>query len=286
MFNKYPHFLSSEIKNTPAEEALFHVIPVPFEKSVSYGGGTKRGPSEILKASSQLEVWDGQSQPCEKGIHTYSPVNVKTPESMIEETKEHVLAVLNQKHIPVLLGGEHTVSVGAFEALSQWDEPVGIVQIDAHADLRDQYEGSPLSHACVMKRAYDLKLPFYQVGVRALSPEEVTLRQEAKLSFIDGRECWEQSITKIILPSEFPKKVYLTLDIDGLDPSLFSETGTPVPGGLGWYQTLSIIESVASQRKLIGFDLVELAPAKGQYAQSYAASELVYKIMGIIERHI
>lgn len=283
----YPIFLGSEIEQADPETAMFHVLPVPYEKSVSYGSGTALGPKAILKASWQLEQWDGKSKPCEHGIYTCETVDCSVaPEQVIENIAKATQDIVEQGGMPVVLGGEHTVTYGVIKGLKAAGiEDFGIVQIDAHADLRDAYEGDPLSHASVMKRAVDMGIPLYQLGIRAFCEEEIGYREQFGVQFQDADELVPKSITEITLPEDFPEKVFFTVDIDGLDPSVFPSTGTPVPGGLGWYQTLSLFESVAKQRTIIGFDIMEFAPIKGFHAYDFAASMLTYKFMGIVERN-
>ncbi|ADN01273.1 agmatinase [Spirochaeta thermophila] len=286
---RYPHFLHSEIPNASPEEAFFHVIPVPYERTTSFGKGAARGPSAILEASGQLEVWDGRGIPAEVGIHTGGPVKARTPERMAREVAARMRPVLRSGRVPVLLGGEHTVSVGAWEALKEVYGPgqVGIVQIDAHADLRDTYEGSRFSHACVMRRALDHGFSIFQAGVRSLSPGEVALRRELAGRQVFWKDAPELRRTgaPLALPPDFPSNVYLTIDVDGFDPSVVWETGTPEPGGLFWYEVLDFIERVAEAHTVVGFDVVELAPAKGSHVGAFVAARLVYQVMGIVFRH-
>ncbi|AEJ60570.1 agmatinase [Spirochaeta thermophila DSM 6578] len=287
---RYPHFLYTEIPNSLASEAFFHVIPVPYERTTSFGKGAARGPSGILEASGQLEVWDGWGIPADAGIHTGGPVKVHTPERMVREVAARMRPALRSGSVPVLLGGEHTVSVGAWEALAERFGPgeVGIVQIDAHADLRDTYEGSRFSHACVMRRALDHGFRIFQAGVRSLSPEEVALRRElagSQVFWQDAPELRKAGAT-LALPPDFPQNVYLTIDVDGFDPSVVWETGTPEPGGLFWYEVLDFIERVAEAHPIVGFDVVELAPAKGSHVGAFVAARLVYQVMGIVFRHL
>ncbi|MBU2871754.1 agmatinase [Colwellia sp. E2M01] len=288
--SEYPIFLGSEIAQGKPEDALFHVIPVPYEASVSYGGGTSLGPSAILKASWQLEEWDGKSKPCEQGIYTHPVVDCSvSPEQVIENIAAATKIAGDFAKIPVVLGGEHTVTYGVIKGLLESGvvnvNDIGIVQIDAHADLRDAYEGDKLSHASVMKRIVDLGIPLFQLGIRAFCEEEVETRKAANVHFIDADDLVPNNINEITLPEDFPKNVFFTLDIDGMDPSVFPSTGTPVPGGLSWYQTLSLFESVAKQRNIIGFDIMEFAPINGFHAYDFAASFLTYKMMGIVERN-
>lgn len=284
----YPHFLGSEIEQGDPETSQFHVIPVPYERTVSYGCGTAKGPSAILDASWQLETWDGKSTPCELGIYTGEAIDCEGDEAaVIQRIAAATKGVMALGKMPVAIGGEHTVTGGVVNGLLEAGiTDFGVVQIDAHADLRDAYEGNPLSHASVMKRVVDLGIPLYQLGVRAYCEEEMAVRRRYGVHFQDAEELVPQHITEITLPKDFPAKVFFTLDVDGMDPSVFPSTGTPVPGGLGWYQTLSLFESVARQREIIGFDVMEFAPIPGFHAYEFAAAQLIYKMMGIVQRNL
>ncbi|MDH5358236.1 MAG: agmatinase [Gammaproteobacteria bacterium] len=283
----YPIFMGSEIEQPEPQQAMFHVLPVPYENSVSYGGGTALGPRAILKASWQLEQWDGYSKPCDEGIYTCDAVDCSVPPGqVIENIALATKAIVQQGAMPVVFGGEHTVTYGVLKGLKAAGiDDFGIVQIDAHADLREAYEGDPLSHASVMKRAVDMGIPLYQLGIRAFCEEEIAHREQFNVLYRDADVLVPNNINSIVLPDDFPDKVFFTLDIDGMDPSVFPSTGTPVPGGLSWYQTLSLFESVAQQREIIGFDIMEFAPIKGFHAYDFAASMLTYKMMGIVQRN-
>lgn len=280
-------FLATEIGQCPVEKAAFSVLPVPYEKTVSYGSGTAKGPAAIIAASEQLETWDGKSNPSSLGIHTCDAVNCDGDGKLvIENIAKSVKHILDAGSIPVVLGGEHTVTYGVIKGyLNAGITGFGVVQIDAHADLRDTYEGDLLSHAAVMKRVVDQGIPLYQLGIRAYCEEEKTLRENhATIYFQDANELVPNNIQTIQLPDDFPDKVFFTVDIDGLDPSVFPSTGTPVPGGLSWYQTLNIFESVARQRHIIGFDIMEFAPIDGFHAYDFSAALLTYQLMGIVQR--
>jgi agmatinase len=297
-----PLFLGSEFAQRPRSGAAFHVIPVPYEYTVSYGTGTAAGPLAILEASDQLEVLDGTSAPGEEGIHTEPAVDCTGGPGIVfpRITAAVSTAIVEgyQEHgIPVVLGGEHSITAPAVRGVQQtYGEEIGVVQIDAHADLRDSYEGSPHSHASVARRIHqDLRLPVVQVGVRALSPEEVQYRTEIATRAVDDSSCPEiitydaativpTGVGSITLPDSFPQRVYLTIDVDGLDPSVVPATGTPVPGGLGWYQFLSIVQSIATSREVVAFDVVELAPIADQHGWNYTVAEIVYRTMGMISR--
>lgn len=286
---RYPDFIDAELTIRDPGSSSFHVIPAPMETSVSYAGGAARGPGAILRASSQLEAWDGRSTPLENGIHTTAPVDCTgTTEAVLERIETAVSKAIGHGALPVVLGGEHTVTLGALRALKEHlDHPFGIVQLDAHADLRNAYEGNPLSHACVMGRAVrDLGLPLLQLGVRALCREEVDFRKQQDISHWDARQIHENGIPEPLFPPNFPMDIYITLDVDGLDPSVIRATGTPVPGGLSWYDTLSLLEKCIQGRTVAGFDVVELAPVDGDHASEFAAAQLVYHTMGMIQRNL
>ena len=279
-------FLSSELSPVKPGNALFHVLPVPYEKTVSYGNGTAKGPEAILKASDQLELWDGKSKPGEEGIYTWPSIDCSGPaEEVIQEISRGVQKILKMKKLPVVLGGEHTVTWGVIKGyLDAGVRDFGVVQVDAHADLRDAYEGDKYSHASVMRRIVEAGIPLVQLGIRAFCEEERDARKKHKVQAFDAIDLVPKNIFKVKIPKTFPKKVFFTLDVDGIDPSVLPATGTPVPGGLGWYQTLALFESVAKQRRIIGFDVMEFAPIEGFHAFDFTAALLTYKLMGIVQR--
>lgn len=279
-------FLGSEIGEIGPEQARFHVLPVPYEKTVSYGHGTAKGPAAILAASHQLERWDGASDPGAEGIYTWPPIDCRgKAERVIAVVAAAVAKILHLGGTPVVLGGEHTVTWGVVQGyLAAGRTNFGVVQVDAHADLRDRYEGDPLSHASVMRRVVEAGVPLFQLGNRAYSEEEREARTRYNVRYIDADRLVRERIEAIELPADFPPDVFFTLDTDGIDPSVLPATGTPVPGGIGWYQLLALFESVARQRRIIGFDLLEFAPIASFHAFDFTAALLVYKLMGIVQR--
>lgn len=281
-----PRFLASELPECAPAAARFHVLPVPYEKTVSYGAGTAKGPAAIIAASNQLERWDGASDPGADGIYTWPAIDCSGPAAaVIDAIAAAVAKILALGKTPVVLGGEHTVTGGVIRGyLDAGVRDFGVVQIDAHADLRDAYEGDRLSHASVMRRVVDAGLPLVQLGNRAYCAEERTARETYKVHAIDADQLVPQGVQAIELPADFPPQVFFTLDVDGIDPSVLPATGTPVPGGLGWYQTLGLFESVARQRRIIGFDILEFAPIAGFHAFDFTAALLTYKLMGIVQR--
>jgi len=293
--NDLPDFLASEFDPAPPERALFHVIPAPLEATASFGAGAAHGPAAILEASQQLETLcqhaDGStSAPGAMGIHTVFPVDCSLPlEAVVEDIEVAVGRALSTGAVPVLLGGEHTVTMGALRALAHRAKPVGVIQFDAHADLRDTYQDTPYSHACVMRRALDLDLHIFQIGVRSLSPEEDALRREHAIPGMDAHdlhrlEAQGRPLPDPLLPEDFPQDIYVTFDVDGLDPSVIPATGTPEPGGLSWWQAMDLLDAVAKGRRIVGLDVVELAPPLGPPYAAFAAARLAYNMMGVAAR--
>lgn len=288
MLNEYENrFLSSEVPPRPADQARFHVIPVPYEATVSYAGGTANGPEAILDASDQLELYDGTSYPGENGIFTQRPVDCSgTPEQVMENVRKAVLAALDAGAMPVVLGGEHSLTYGEMAALKERYGRFGVVQFDAHADLRDSYEGSKWSHASVMRRAVkDLDLPLVQLGNRIYCREELEARKEHGVVSWDAPYLCRHGIPDNLIPEDFPRNIFITFDVDGLDPSIMPETGTPVPGGLDWYMALDLAARAMQGRRVLGFDVVELAPREGHIVSAFAAASLTYALMGLAARN-
>lgn len=285
-------FLGSEITQPVFEQALFHLIPVPYEKTVSYGGGTAEGPQAIIEASDQLETFDQLgSEPCRAGIYTYDAPDCRgEPGDVLQRIRALTKKAAQLGKLPFVLGGEHTVSYGAVMGVVDAfpGERIGIVQFDAHADLRESYEGSIWSHACVMKRLVDEGLPLMQLGVRALSLDEQGVRDQfpGQIHYLDARDLCRNPQHSFDLPEYFPEKVYITVDIDGLDGAIMPATGTPVPGGIGWWQCLDLLTCVAKQRRVVGLDLVEYAPIRGLHVYDFTAADLAYKMMGIVQRSL
>lgn len=285
MSKAHPLFHGEDVPQAESDKALFHVIPVPYEKTVSYGGGTAQGPEAILSASAQLELFDGKSIPADYGIFTAPAVDCQgETAASLANIEKAVGRCLSYNKIPVVLGGEHTVTTPVIEALVKKYGSIGVVHFDAHADLRDSYEGSPWSHACVMKRLFDMGVPFLQLGTRSYSHGEHLFRQEHDIAYYDAEEIFKNGTEAVRLPPGFPEKIYVTFDIDCLDSSLIPATGTPVPGGLTWYQAMWLIEKVMEEHACVGFDVVELAPIAGLHGASYAAAQLVYNMMGYLVR--
>ncbi len=266
--------------------SLFHVLPVPYEKTVSYGTGTSRGPEAIIEASQQLESFDGVSVPLESGIFTHTEVDCSGRDSdVLAEIENRVAEILAKGKIPVTLGGEHTVSFAPILAHKKHFGRIGVIHFDAHADLRDEMEGNKFAHGCVMRRVHELSVPLVQIGTRGYSLEENDYRKaNSDIIYYDASRIYRENIFSITLPANFPDDIYISVDVDGFDPSVFPHTGTPVPGGLLWYDFFRFIDSIPADKRIRGFDVVELAPVEDSVLSDYAAAQLVYNMMGIIAR--
>lgn len=279
-------FLSGELSNAEqdVENARFRVIPMPLERTVSYGAGTAAGPAALLDASVELErLWRGR-EPCAAGIHTEAPVNCDGDMgAVMDRLAERTQDAASKGKIPVTLGGEHSLTYGAVRGVQNaLDVPLGIVQIDAHADLRQDYQGHRHSHASVMRLLVEeTNVRLAQFGVRALCREEVEAREAHSVFFVDSQELVTHSSYQIDLPHDFPDAVYVSFDVDGLDPSILPATGTPVPGGLGYYQALSLVEHSLKGRRMVGCDVVELAPRPGSEVSDFTAASVTYALMGM-----
>ncbi len=274
-------FLDSELTASErGEDARFRVIPVPLERTVSYGSGTAKGPEAIIEASSELERITGHAEPCVEGIFTEEPVDCDAALSEImERIAQRTESAIRAGKVPVTLGGEHSLSYGAVMGVARaLGQPIGIVQIDAHADLRNAYQGEKHSHASVMHLLAEEGIRLAQFGVRAFSTEEAQSRLKNRVFHVDAEELVTGNIHAINLPEDFPELVYVSFDVDGLDPSQMPATGTPVPGGLGYYQALRLVEHALKGRKCVGFDVVELAP-DGNAAWDFTAAQIVYRLM-------
>ncbi len=287
MNNPLPAFLASDLPLVPPEQAHVEIIPVPLEHSVSYGQGTAAGPGALLAASQYLEVYDGAGEPGRAGIYTGPAVDCATPTPLVlQQIAARVSAALGKGRLPVVLGGEHTVTLGAVQALVARGTAFGVVQFDAHADLRTSYEGNPLSHACVMRRIVELGVPLFQLGVRSLSKEEALFRQQQAIAHCDAAELMQGAAPVLQLPPDFPRCIYLSFDLDAFDPAMLPGTGTPEPGGLFWYDALRLIDTVLAGRTLIGFDVTELAPIPGSRVSEFTAAKLVYHLMAAAQRNL
>ena len=291
MKKKIKSFLSSELSKKEAnkEFAKFHVIPIPLEKTVTYGKGTRNGPLAIIEASNQLERLSQKTEPIKKGIFTYPPIDCKKNiVKVLKDVEIHASEIIKKGKIPIGVGGEHSLTYGMVKGIKNSldinNEDIGIIQIDAHADLRKNYLGEKHSHASVMFLLASEKFKIFQIGVRAISKEEIKFRSDFKINFVDANQFHKnKSIQNIQLPENFPKKVYITFDADGLDPSIMPATGTPVPGGLSYENAFKTLSMLTKKRQILGFDFVEFSPIRNIPAYDFISANIVYDLMGIIE---
>ena len=263
------------------------VLPVPFELSTSYVKGTEKGPGAILNASAYMELYDEEldSEPYQLGIHTaYSLSAAKNPKAWLKTISSKVTEILNKNKFPVILGGEHTITPGAVKGFQKYGiKNLSVLQLDAHADLRKNYEGNKLSHACVGKRIAET-CHLTQVGIRSLSKKEAEFSKNSAIrQFYASTSLNNNTLNKIT--SSLTKNVYITIDLDVFDPAFVPAVGTPEPGGLNWYEVLKILRSVASKKNIVGFDVVELCPLKGNVSSDFLAAKLVYKLIGYIFKY-
>lgn len=257
------------------------IVPVPYDGTSTWLKGADRGPAAILEASAHLELYDIEtsSEPYRRGIFTDSPVSEgSSPEAMARAVEERVSGHLEAGRFPVVLGGEHSVAIGAMRAAAARHPDLSFLQLDAHTDLRPEYEGSRYNHACVMARARELG-PIVQVGIRSLDIAERAGLDPRRVFYAENlaagraRRGWAREVVR-----RLSRRVYLTLDLDVLDPAFMPSTGTPEPGGLDWYQVLELLRLLCRRRELVGFDLVELAPSDNR-APDFLAAKLVYKLL-------
>ena len=261
------------------------VIPFGLEKTVSYGGGTKNGPKEIIKASHQVELYDEElkCEPFKKiGIKTLKPFKIsKKINKAINQIAEINQKILDNKLFPITLGGEHSITPGCIKPFVKKYKKLTLLHFDAHADLRESYAGEKYSHASAIKRCIDHKnVSVVSFGIRNISAEEIpTLKKNKKrinIYWAKDKKKWDLNKFKKQIKN---KDVYITFDVDGLDSSIMPATGTPEPGGIFWDEALEIIKIASKNSKIVGADVNELAPIKGFNSYNFLVAKLVYKIL-------
>lgn len=261
------------------------VLPVPYEETTSYRKGTRRGPEAIVRASAEMEDYDTELgyEPCSVGIHTapaLEPAPVLEPgggpEAMAGRVREAVAHYAGQGKLVGMLGGEHSITSGAVAALAERHPGLSVLIFDAQADLRDDYQGWAHSHACAARRVLDHASSLTLVGVRSMTGKEAAFIKERGVAlFPRGPE----PVTDVdAIVDTLGEDVYVSFDLDAFDPSFMSAVGTPEPGGMGWWEALRILRAVGERRRIVGFDVVELAPDEGPEACAYTAAKLVYKL--------
>jgi agmatinase len=261
------------------------IIPVPYDLTTSYLPGTRRGPLAIIEASTHMELFDEEMKHdiSSVGIHTLGQLEPDTadPQQMIKRVERVVIHCLKNNKYPVVLGGEHSISLGAVNAIRTVFPECGVVQFDAHADLRDTYLGSPYNHACIARRISEL-CTLHQAGIRSLSRDEYDFLMRSKIPSFFAHEIRtdKQWVKKLI--DGLPAHIYITIDLDVLDPAIMAAVGTPEPGGIGWYDLLYAVRTLAKERTVVGFDIVELCPHPSNPGPDFLAAKLCYKLLGYV----
>lgn len=265
--------------------ALFVVVPVPYDLTSTYQPGSRSGPAAIIEASTNMELYDEElkKETYTAGIHTIDPLSIdaRGPRQMVSAVRRKIAKIVELDKIPVMLGGEHSISFGAVDAVKEKYPELMVLQFDAHADLRDSYQGSPFSHASVARRISEI-CPLVQVGIRSMSKEEGDFLPVSKVKsysadFVLENKDWCQTICK-----DLGGDVYISIDLDVFDPSIMPATGTPEPGGIYWKNVLQLLRTVSQSCRIRGFDVVELAPIPGIVAPDFMAAKLIYRLMGYI----
>jgi len=266
-------------------DAKFVVIPVPYDLTSTYQSGSRRGPAAIIEASTNMELYDEElkKETYLAGIHTTLPVAIdaRGPKNMVNIVRKKISRIVKLNKIPVMLGGEHSITLGAVQAVIEKYPELTVLQFDAHADLRDTYQGSPYSHACVARRISEI-CPLVQVGIRSMSKEEGEFLPQSKVKsysadFVLEKKNWAETVCK-----DLRGDVFITIDLDVFDPSIMPATGTPEPGGIYWKDILHLLKLVSASCNIRGFDVVELAPLPGVVAPDFMAAKLIYRTMGYI----
>ena len=267
------------------KETRYAVLSVPYDLTASYISGMRNGPRAIIEASTHMELYDEElrQETFRFGIHTLPPLeaDARGPAKMISAVRRTLAGVIADGKIPVMLGGEHSVSFGAVQAVRDVFPELTVLQLDAHADLREAYQGTPFSHAAVARRIAEI-CPLVQAGIRSMSVEEAEYLAASPVKsypadFILDGGSWCGTIC-----GDLQGDVYLTVDLDVLDPAVMPATGTPEPGGISWRDLIRLIREVAKRCRIRGFDVVELAPIPGMVAPDFLASKLIYRIMGYL----
>lgn len=281
------NFFDVEPRYSGYKRSRIVILRVPYERSSSYRIGTSEGPSAILEASHQVELFDVETgkEPYLNGIHTAPAISfdgkTEDPQKCIKEIEDAIGAVIKDGKFPVVIGGEHTLTLGAFRAYGRGLDKTSLISLDAHGDLRDSFCNDPFSHACVMRRISEFG-DVAIIGSRSLAREEKEYAEERNIPIILARDIEDKMSRLDEILEKSKEMVYLSIDMDVFDPSVVPAVGNPEPGGLDWSEILVIIDRIVKTRKLVGFDIVELSPVEGQVASEYLAAKLIYRILAYI----
>jgi agmatinase len=281
------NFLALPPRDCEYRHAHYAILPVPYDGTVTFQPGTRLGPRAMITASQQVELFDEEygREFVNRGVATLPPLEsvAAGPAEMVEKAYQTARRVVRDGKFLITLGGEHSITSGLVRAVLGKYKRLSVLQIDAHADLRDSYQGSPYSHACVMRRVLDLKVPVTAVGVRNYSLEEHRFMKKRGMSPITPRRLREDPDWIIDAVESLTDHVYVTIDIDGFDPAYAPGTGTPEPGGLDWFQVSDLLKATAINRTIVAADVVEVAPLPGSVQTEFLAAKLIYKLIAHIE---
>lgn len=266
------------------KDAKVVVLPIPYDSTVDWRAGTREGPNAIIDASHFLEQYDHELG-CyihDLGIHTLPELvpSMKGPEETVERVYKATKHLLGKGKFVVMLGGEHSLTTGTVRAYRERFKNLSVLQLDAHSDLRDEYEDTKFNHACVMRRVHEL-CPIVQVGIRSMGQDDMSYIKKKKLRPFYAKETPLTRADEKTIISQLTDDVYITIDLDVFDPSIMSAVGTPEPGGMGWHEVLRLLKRVAKEKRVVGFDVMELAPREGPVACTYLAAKLTYKLIGL-----
>jgi agmatinase len=272
------NFGGNEVVYNYSESGII-IVPVPYDETSTWMKGADKGPDAILEASVNLEFYDVEtsSEAHLTGINTIDPILEKgTPQKLVKAVYDKTLSLLSEKKFPVIIGGNHTVSIGAIKAFSESYENLSVLQLDAHADLRQVYEGSEFNHACTMARAREYAT-ILQVGIRSMSSDEVPFVERDRIFFSHelyyDKSLYEKAIDRL------SENVYITIDLDVFDPSIMPSTGTPEPGGPAYFELMHFLRDVIITRNVVGFDVVELCPSETNKSPDFIAAKIIYQLL-------
>jgi len=278
------NFGGIEEKYTAYGTSPIVILPVPYDATSTWIHGADKGPKAILEASANMELYDIQTnkEVYLNGIHTAAPVGLtEDPAIMVEEVRSAVSGILSDQKLPVIIGGNHSVSIGSIRACAEHFGKITVLQFDAHTDLRPEYEGSPLSHASIMSRAAEVA-DIVQVGIRSMCSDEIPYLKTGRVFYaqdIVGKKDWYERAGKLL-----QGPVYITIDLDVFDPSVLPSTGTPEPGGLQYYEVYRFLDYVIRRHQIIAFDVVELCPNEREKSSDFLASKLIYQLISLISK--
>lgn len=270
------------------KKSKISIIQAPYDRTLTYGKGAGKGPEAIIDASCNMELFDDelQTETYKIGIYTNPPIEFEPdepPEKAAEKVKKATSDMLHANKFPVVLGGEHSVTVGSVQAVRESFNDLSVLHLDAHYDLKDEYRGLKYSHACVARRLQEM-VPVVEVGVRSLSKKEKDFLSSStdKIKIITVYDILEMHNWKKRVSEFLSDTVYISIDLDVLDPSIMPSVGTPEPGGFGWYEFIDFLRIVIKGKKIAGFDVVELSPKEGIIAPDFLAAKLIYRLLGYV----